>query len=62
MALTNEKGGAASALSLRVVFLIAVLLGVLIPAALIGALTLNLQRETATTDLQTDQRRLLDIV
>jgi diguanylate cyclase (GGDEF)-like protein/PAS domain S-box-containing protein len=62
MTLSKEKGGVASVLSLRIVFLIAVLLGVLIPATLIGALTLNLQRETATSELATDQRRLLDIV
>ncbi|TDR82673.1 EAL domain-containing protein [Paludibacterium purpuratum] len=62
MTTSNAKAGFAAVLSLRTVFLIAVLLGVLIPAMLSGALTLNLQREAATTDLSTDQRRVLDIL
>ncbi|MBV8048712.1 MAG: EAL domain-containing protein [Paludibacterium sp.] len=62
MTTSNVKAGFSAVLSLRTVFLIAVLLGVLIPVVLIGALTLNLQRETATAALATDERRVLDIL
>ncbi|BEV73662.1 hypothetical protein THUN1379_31440 [Paludibacterium sp. THUN1379] len=62
MTMSNAKTGFAAVLSLRTVFLIAVLLGVLIPATLMGALTLNLQRETVTSDLSSDQKRVLDIL
>lgn len=62
MTLSSVKGEMASMLSLRTVFLIAVLLGVLIPASLIGTLNFGLQRETINAELETDQKRLLDIV
>ena len=62
MSLPLVKGESASMLSLRTVFLIAVLLGVLIPATLIGTLTFSMQRASITADTATDQKRLLDIV
>ena len=64
MALSRKMGErcASSILSLRAVFLIAVVLGLLIPASLIGALSYNLQREILTAHLRRDQLRLLDIV
>ncbi len=64
MALTNESAEkhVTSMLSLRMVFLIAIVLGLLIPASLISAVGYNLQRENMTAQLETDQKRLLDIV
>lgn len=49
-------------LSLRQAFLIAVVLGLLIPALLISVLSFNLQRESMENQLATDQSRLLEIV
>ena len=49
-------------LPLRTVFLLAILLGVSIPAGLMGALTLNLQRQAISTGLHQDQKRMLDIL
>lgn len=51
-----------SFLSLRTVFSVAVMLGLLIPASLIGTITYNLQRENLTAHQKKDQLRLLDIV
>ena len=65
MALSQELGGtqrAGSRLSLRTVFLIAVVLGLLIPAVIISYLSFNMQRDALTAQLETDQKRLLDIV
>jgi hypothetical protein len=49
-------------LSLRAVFLIAVVLGLLIPASIISYLSINIQRDNLTAQLETDEKRLLDIV
>jgi diguanylate cyclase (GGDEF)-like protein/PAS domain S-box-containing protein len=57
-----EKQHVSSRLSLRAVFLIAVVLGLLIPAFLITTLDFSLERQRLTTQLDTDQKRLLDIV
>jgi diguanylate cyclase (GGDEF)-like protein/PAS domain S-box-containing protein len=62
MTLTSEKSNIVAKLSLRRVFRIAVLLGVLIPAALIGTLNFGLQRQSLATDLATDEEQLLDIL
>ncbi|WP_174875516.1 EAL domain-containing protein [Vogesella oryzae] len=51
-----------SRLSLRQVFLMALVLGLLIPAVFISVLSFNLQREQAENQLAVDQKRLLDIV
>ncbi|OWY39182.1 sensor domain-containing diguanylate cyclase [Xenophilus sp. AP218F] len=58
----DDKSTASSGLTLRGVFLIAVVLGLLIPASIISYLSFNIQRDNLTTQLETDQRRLLDIV
>src|SRR5689334_23383593 len=52
----------ASRFSLRVVVLVAVILGLLIPASIITVLGFGLQRDNMVAQLETDQRRLLDIV
>ncbi|SME99631.1 EAL domain-containing protein [Pseudogulbenkiania subflava] len=52
----------ASRFSLRVVVLVAVILGLLIPASIITVLGFGLQRDSMVAQLETDQRRLLDIV
>ncbi|MBP7582145.1 MAG: sensor domain-containing diguanylate cyclase, partial [Vogesella sp.] len=51
-----------SRLSLRQVFLMALVLGLLIPAVIITVLSYNLQRERMENQLAVDQKRLLDIV
>ncbi|AOZ51744.1 EAL domain-containing protein [Chromobacterium vaccinii] len=58
----DEKSTASTGLNLRDVFLIAVILGLLIPASIISYLSFNIQKDNLTTQLETDQRRLLDIV
>ncbi|AXE30682.1 sensor domain-containing diguanylate cyclase [Chromobacterium phragmitis] len=58
----DDKSTASSGLNLRDVFLIAVILGLLIPASIISYLSFNIQKDNLTTQLETDQRRLLDIV
>ncbi|POZ62092.1 EAL domain-containing protein [Chromobacterium alticapitis] len=58
----DDKTTASSGLNLRDVFLIAVILGLLIPASIISYLSFNIQKDNLTTQLETDQRRLLDIV
>ncbi|OHX13997.1 EAL domain-containing protein [Chromobacterium sphagni] len=58
----DDKSTASSGLNLRDVFLIAVILGLLIPASIISYLSFNIQKDNLTTQLDTDQRRLLDIV
>ncbi len=55
----SQPGGR---LSLRQAFLIAVVLGLLIPALLISFLSFNLQRDKMETQLAVDQNRLLEIV
>ena len=51
-----------SRLSMRQVFLMALVLGLLIPAVIITVLSFNLQRERMENQLAVDQKRLLDIV
>ena len=58
----DDKSTASTGLSLRAVFLIAVVLGLLIPASIISYLSFNIQRDALTAQLETDQKRLLDIV
>src|SRR5574343_417304 len=48
--------------SMRQVFLMALVLGLLIPAVIITVLSFNLQRERMENQLAVDQKRLLDIV
>jgi diguanylate cyclase (GGDEF)-like protein/PAS domain S-box-containing protein len=62
MTLTSEKSNLVAKLSLRHVFRIAVLLGVLIPATLIGTLNFGLQRENLAAELASDEVQLLDIL
>jgi diguanylate cyclase (GGDEF)-like protein/PAS domain S-box-containing protein len=58
----DDKTTASTGLNLRDVFLIAVILGLLIPASIISYLSFNIQKDNLTAQLDTDQRRLLDIV
>ncbi|RQO76204.1 sensor domain-containing diguanylate cyclase [Aquitalea sp. FJL05] len=62
MASQEEKNPVTSSLSLRTVFMIAVVLGLLIPASIISYLSINIQRDNLTAQLETDEKRLLDIV
>ncbi|KZE32649.1 PAS domain S-box-containing protein/diguanylate cyclase (GGDEF)-like protein [Crenobacter luteus] len=58
----DKKRPALRRLTLRQMFLIAVVLGLLIPALLITLVGFSEQRDRLTQRLETDQRRLLDIV
>ncbi|AXK38140.1 EAL domain-containing protein [Crenobacter cavernae] len=61
-AAADKKRSALHRLTLRQMFLIAVVLGLLIPALLITLVGFSAQRDKLTQGLETDQRRLLDIV
>jgi diguanylate cyclase (GGDEF)-like protein/PAS domain S-box-containing protein len=57
-----HKNRSSFRLSLRQLFLIAVILGLLLPAVLITSVTFSTRREQLVQQLETDQRRILDIV